>query len=169
MTDDARFGMGPRGLVRVGEPTRDDWRAYQGKLVTAATAFNFVVGDWIVYGEERGWTTGKTYAEIARAFDRSEEWVSQVVRVARRWPRMLRAPAVVWTVYRELLSAPLARQQPLLEQASRERWTKDDVIRATVGRLRPSRERPTQRPRPTKWGGRNVRCPHCKKRFQVTQ
>jgi len=129
-------------------------------------ALNFVVGDWLVYGEERGWSDDSTYYDVAKAFSRSYEWVSQCVRVARQFPRRLRKPGLAWSVYRELLAAPESQRRGLLDRAADQDWTKDETIRQTGRTIPGSRQQHT--PRPTKWGGRNVRCPKCGERFQIT-
>jgi hypothetical protein len=103
------------GLVIEGTPTIDEWIEYGRKLRRVETSMNWIIGDYLVYGEFK---YGEKYAQ---ALDESManswkvyHWVSKHV------PPKRRRADLSWSHHRLIANLPAEYQTKVLEKAANE-------------------------------------------------
>lgn len=106
-----KFQASERGLVIRGKVDYETWYAYGAGLRRIESALQWVIGDWLNYGDK---TYGETYAQ---AVDESQaktwqnyKWVSASVETSLRGE-------VSWTHHKAIASLDPADQKRLLDEA----------------------------------------------------
>ncbi|MGE0444517.1 MAG: hypothetical protein AB7P99_04760 [Vicinamibacterales bacterium] len=104
--------------------TRDEWEAIGRRLRAVASATQWAIGDWLVFGQGCG-EYGQTYQRAAEITGRSWETLSQYARVSRAYARDCRRPDVSWTIHREALRLLEADRPAALALAASKGWTRE--------------------------------------------
>ncbi|MCC6352307.1 MAG: hypothetical protein IT577_00395 [Verrucomicrobiae bacterium] len=142
---EGKVRVSPLGLEIRGEVTFVEWRRLAPKIGSAVRSCAFVVGDWLVYGEERfgrqlllpGIDPGPSRAISREQYDAARAAtgidpaiLANYAYVARNVPREIRREALSWEHHRAVAK---------LEEPDQERWldvaAKDEL---TSRRLRAS-------------------------------
>lgn len=111
----------------------EEWEALGGVLVTMEKSVQWMLGDWLNYGERR--FGDKAFQAIATGYAtgtlRAAAWV------AHRFPRGERDPAITWSHYRELASLPEEQANDLLVEVKAEGLSQKELrtrVQATKSR-----------------------------------
>jgi len=102
------------GLTVVGALAFDEWIELMSTLVRLETAFQFAIGDALLYGESK---FGEKYSQAMDATGMSYQSLANMVWVARRVPMCNRVVGVSWTHHRVIASIDPTDQRLLLEMA----------------------------------------------------
>ena len=102
------------GLTVVGEITFDEWLDLMQTLVRLETAFQFAIGDALVFGEAR---FGEKYSQAMEVTGLSYQSLANMVWVAKHVPLANRIANLSWTHHRVVASVEPADQLPLLAMA----------------------------------------------------
>jgi alkylation response protein AidB-like acyl-CoA dehydrogenase len=111
------------GLEIRDELTFDQWRDLAPKFSEAMKCAAWVIGDWLVYGEDhfksaKGEITSETYdaAVAATGIDRST--LHLYAHVSRNVPALTRVKALSWEHHRAVAKLNESEQKQWLEQAT---------------------------------------------------
>ncbi len=111
-----KFEAHELGLVIKGKPTVSDWVEYGKKLRRVETSLNWIIGDYLVYGEFK---YGEKYAQILDESMMNSwkvyHWVAKHVAPERREKKLS------WTHHRLIASLPPVYQIKMLEKAVKEK------------------------------------------------
>jgi len=106
------------GLAIIGEPPYEIWEAYGEKLRFVEGALQWLIGDWLNYGEQK-W--GEMYAQAVdekqAATWRSYKWVSNAIQLSTRVDNLS------WSHHREVANLQPAQQKEYLDLAVLESLT----------------------------------------------
>ena len=106
------FHASELGLVIKGTPTIEEWVAYGEKLRRVETSMNWIIGDYLVYGDFK---YGEKYAQaLDESMIRSWKvyhWVSKHVTPERRREEL------TWTHHRLVANLPAEYQTKLLQMS----------------------------------------------------
>lgn len=102
------------GLTVVGALGFDEWMELMSTLVRMETAFQFAIGDALLYGEAK---FGEKYSQAMDATGLSYQSLANMVWVARHVPMSNRLDGVSWTHHRVIASIDVTDQRLLLEMA----------------------------------------------------
>lgn len=102
------------GLTVVGDMTFDEWVNLMRTLVRLETAFQFAIGDALIWGEAR---YGEKYAQAMEATGLSYQALANMVWVSKHVPISNRVSDLSWTHHRVVASVEPQDQPPLLEMA----------------------------------------------------
>ena len=127
----------PLGLRFHGEPDFKKWSALGRKIGQALRSMEFVIGDWLVYGEQHfkssgGRPTNCDYDAAIRATGLDYSTLRNYAYVSRRVTLSFRNDKVSWTHHRAVAKLPPAKQQHWIDLAA------NHEERITVRRLRTS-------------------------------
>lgn len=124
--------VGPLGLEIRGELSFAEWKRLAPKIGQALRSCAFVVGDWLVYGEERfgdqlllpgidpgpNRTVSREQYDAAHAATGIDEAIlANYAYVARNVPRSMRRESLSWEHHRAVAKLEEPDQQRWLEQA----------------------------------------------------
>lgn len=85
------FALTPKGLQISGSVTEDEWLKVGGAIRKLQSSVQFLIGDWLAYGE-REW--GRTYEEAAGLFGYAVNslytfaWVCKAVKISIRMEKL---------------------------------------------------------------------------------
>jgi len=100
------------GLVISGEPSYEVWEEYGRKLQFVEGAIQWLIGDWLNYGEQK-W--GEMYAQAVDETQahtwRNYKWVANAVNLS------LRNDKLSWTHHLEVAKLPSGQQKKYLDLA----------------------------------------------------
>lgn len=102
------------GLTVVGTLGFDEWMELMSTLVRMETAFQFAIGDALLYGESK---FGEKYSQAMDATGLSYQSLANMVWVSRHVPMSNRVDGVSWTHHRVIASVDPTDQRLLLEMA----------------------------------------------------
>lgn len=107
------FGSTPTGLIVTGSPTLQDWQAYGEAWLLAQDATPWIIGDWMLYGQE---TYGDEYANAIELTGAKYDTVSKYKWVAKHVPQEVRRHPrnIAWTYHKHVAHLPPDRQDFLL-------------------------------------------------------
>jgi hypothetical protein len=118
------FRLTRTGLVPIGEPTFDDWQALGSFLKWIEDAIQWLIGDWVAYGE------GRFEERVHQAVDVTEwqdDTILQYARVARQVPIENRTTDLTFSHHREVADLQPSDQKAWLQKAidgqDGQRWT----------------------------------------------
>lgn len=116
------FHANELGLIIEGTPTVEEWTEYGLKLRRVETSLNWIIGDYLVYGEFK---YGEKYSQILDESMMNSwkvyHWVSKHVLPERR------VKELSWTHHRLIASLPPVYQTKMLEKAIKERLTSQNL------------------------------------------
>lgn len=104
----------PVGLTVLGDISFEEWIDLMQTLVRLETAFQFAIGDALVFGEAR---FGEKYSQAMEATGLSYQSLANMVWVAKHVPIQNRVSDLSWTHHRVVASVEVSDQTPLLEMA----------------------------------------------------
>jgi len=129
------YGLTGTGLRISRELTRAEWLAVGGKLLAYASAIQWAIGDWVIYGEDRAWGATSLFSLAQWKTKRSYESILQCANVARAFSNEARGPEVSWSHYREALRLPKDDRLGALREAAREGWSRNTFAQAISDRM----------------------------------
>lgn len=118
------FRLQGRGLVPVGEPTREEWLHCLDYLIHIERHVQFWIGDLLGYGEDRRWVT---YGELGQRTGYGTGTLRNLKWVASRVAPEQRHPELSFAHHQEVVRLPPEQQDTVLSQAEAEGWTSKAV------------------------------------------
>ena len=135
--------ISPIGMLVTGELTPEEWQALAGNIGQAARSIGFIVGDWLVYGQNLFGLDGFPDRQVdcasydlaieATGLDRST--LQNYAYVSRSIPYSLRTERLSWEHHRLLAKLPDDQQTKWIENCLTE---EDAGRRMSTRRLRKS-------------------------------
>jgi N6-adenosine-specific RNA methylase IME4 len=95
---DGEATIRPDGLVVGGAPTEAEWADLGPKLGKLRGGVQWAIGDWLLYGEERSFSTD-AYEAAAEATGLKRVTLINLKSVAKAFPKAARAVEVSWSHY----------------------------------------------------------------------
>lgn len=128
----------PLGLKFHGQPDFKKWGALGLKIVQALRSMEFVIGDWLVYGENNfarkgaGRPTNCDYEKAIKATGIDYQRLREFAHVSRRIPLIARHNKLSWFHHRLVAKLPPEKQKHWIDLVA------NHEERITVRRLRTS-------------------------------
>jgi len=131
---------------------REDWLGlgeYLARMQMATerveSALRWALYDWLTYGEERIFTQGIGYEEVAQRIGLSRQTLANIVSVGRRYAREERFPDLPFSIHAEFAYLPAERRHRALQLARQQRLTTAAAreLRRLLGGEPPSGEAPS--------------------------
>jgi hypothetical protein len=128
LTANASFVPTRLGLIITGNPTVNEWGEFGTKIRDVEGAIQWLIGDWLNYGElhygekykEAIEKTGYEYSTL-----RDQKWL------AGRFPVSRRHDNVSWSHHREVAGVrPDDKADELLDHAAENKWTQKELRKA---------------------------------------
>jgi len=133
----SNFNLTEIGLTITGDLEYDEWFDLMRTLVRLETAFQFAIGDALLFGEAR---YGEKYAQAMEATGLSYQALANMVWVARKVPMQHRNAELSWTHHRVVASVDGADQTGLLEMAQSQGMSATDLQHHISGKPERTRE-----------------------------
>jgi len=131
------FTATPTGLIVTAPVPYEVWEAYGGALRRVESSLQWVIGDWLVYGED---TYGEKYAQATSVWPgKSIERIKRYAWASQCVPKFLRKQSLSWSHHLEVGALDSADQKMWLDRAEKEGWSVRE-LRTKIG-MRPSKER----------------------------
>lgn len=111
----------PVGLTIVESIPYEDWIDLMKTLVRLETAFQFAIGDALIYGEAQ---YGEKYSQAMDATGLSYQSLANMVWVSKHVPIVNRVSDLSWTHHRVIASIDQCDQRAMLE------WARDKSLSA---------------------------------------
>ena len=115
------FTATPTGLIVTAPVPYEVWEAYGGALRRVESSLQWVIGDWLIYGED---TYGEKYAQATsmwpgRTIERLKRYafVSQCVHLP------IRTQNLSWSHHAEVATMDTVDQKLWLEKAEENNWS----------------------------------------------
>lgn len=179
------YRLTPRGLVVSRALSNAEFESIGRKLGQIASATNWTVGDWLVYGEGEG-LPGAKYARAQELTGFTFDVLSQAQRVASAYPMGTRVAGVSWSHHRAALPMPTSERVKALQRAADEGWN-SVMVRNFVSRRHaaaldgvalaqtpsPARDAPHRKADSIDWRKNRPRqfvsrkCPKCGHRWEI--
>jgi hypothetical protein len=121
------------------ELSRDEWEAVGRDLLRVGRAWQWWVGDWVLYGEKR---YGETYAEAIELTGMTWNTLTNVISVARRVEPSRRREHLSWSHHEAIAALDPGEQDEWLQRCDTDGLTVERLRSA----LRSSGVRKTQEP-----------------------
>jgi hypothetical protein len=135
------FKLTASGLKVEGVPTFRQWEEAVIEAKALGVCLMWVIGDLLVYGEEK---YGEEYAQALEAADYADETVRQAQWVAKQFPPSIRLSIVPFSFHRTVATLPQKQALGLLKKAGLEGWTRQ-VLALEVRKLK-TPEKPAEEP-----------------------
>ena len=108
------------GLAVVKELSFDQWSSLMGTLSRMDTAFQFAIGDALLYGESR---YGERYSQAVDVTGQSYQSLANYVWVSKAVDKDRRVAGLSWTHHRIVAKLDPEKQTELLTLAKKNDWT----------------------------------------------
>lgn len=105
----------PTGLQISGELLPDEWLSVFELIRRVQSGIQWIIGDWLVYGEEN---LGKTYNELAQITHYSEKTLRNLAAVARAVPMSRRRDTLSFGHHAAIAALPAPGQNQWLDYAA---------------------------------------------------
>lgn len=92
------------GLLIQRDLTDDDWRNVLGEIKSLRSAYQLIIGDWMLYGFEHGYET--TYESMATLTGLQPQTIEVYTTVCRAVPQLIRINPLKFSHYREISELP---------------------------------------------------------------
>lgn len=112
----------------------NEWAAAGRRIGVIGRSVQWLLGDWIAYGNER---FGERYARASRITGYDPQTLMNMVYVASRFATSRRRENLSWSHHEALAALEPSEQDGWLDQAVRHRWSVSDLR----GMLRLARKR----------------------------
>lgn len=119
------------GLTFIGSVTFDEWLGLMSTLVRMETAFQFAIGDALIYGESR---FGEKYSQAMDVTGLSYQTLANLTWVSKHVPQSNRVDGISWTHHRVIASVDVEDQRGFLEMAKEKRMSAVDLSEHITGR-----------------------------------
>lgn len=119
------------GLTFIGAITFDEWLGLMATLVRMETAFQFAIGDALIYGESR---FGEKYSQAMDVTGLSYQTLANLTWVSKNVPLSNRVDGVSWTHHRVVASVDTEDQRSFLEMAKDKRLSSVDLSEHITGK-----------------------------------
>jgi hypothetical protein len=119
------------GLTFLGTVSFDEWLGLMSTLVRMETAFQFAIGDALIYGESK---FGEKYSQAMDATGLSYQTLANLTWVSKHVPLSNRIDGVSWTHHRVVASVDPCDQRDLLEMARDSKMSATDLSHHITGR-----------------------------------
>lgn len=130
------FTATPTGLIVTAPVPYKVWEAYGGALRRVESSLQWVIGDWLVYGED---TYGEKYAQATSLWPGATiERLKRYAFVSQCVLPCLRKQALSWSHHVEVASLPSDKQELWLGRAEKENWTVRE-LRSKINKSPPKR------------------------------
>ena len=126
----------PTGLTITRDISFDEWVDLMQTLVRLETAFQFAIGDALIYGET---AYGEKYSQAMDATGLSYQSLANMVWVCRKVPMQNRRDDISWTHHRVVASVDTEDQPGLLDMAKSQGMSASDLMHHISGK--PERQR----------------------------
>lgn len=110
------FRMTSTGLEIDGEITDDQWKTFFTAVQRIVSSMQWIIGDWMVYGELR---LNKTYDQVAEVTGMAAATLKDYAYVARNVPMSVRTDALSFGHHKLLASLPEPQQAAWLDHAQK--------------------------------------------------
>lgn len=133
-------GVIDNGLILPPDLSYDRYEAIGALLRNLDSMLNWLIGDWLIYGEH---TYGVKFHQAAEVTGKHPQTLLNIQNVARKIPPSRRVATVDFWHHYEVRSVPPAEQKALLKRAHDERLTKAqmrDLAKLARGEELPSLE-----------------------------
>lgn len=118
------FRLHPCGIEVVGEPSFDEWAAAIGDVKKINGAIQWIIGDMLLYGEQR---FGEAYSQVLDAADYSDETLRVTRWVASKFEPVTRVTSLSFRHHQEVASLPAEQAASLLVEAEANGLTTRDL------------------------------------------
>lgn len=119
------FTMTPTGLHIDERANPDDWHLVGEALLRLEGAIQWLIGDWLAYGEDRQWGDATRLAEkLGRDEGTLHNWMWVARKVSYRYEDLS------WTHHYRVAKLAPEQQRELLEEASQQGWSVSRLARA---------------------------------------
>lgn len=125
------------GLTFNGDLQYDEWIDLMQTLVRLEMAFQFAIGDALVFGEAR---YGEKYSQVMEVTQLSYQSLANMVWVSKKVPIENRNPELSWTHHRVIASVDQIDQVGLLEMARTQGLSATDLHQHISGKPQRNRE-----------------------------
>lgn len=115
-----RFALLTTGLQVEGRVTEAEWLQFFNSIRHIGASLQWVLGDWLVYGER---TWGKTYDDLATITGIAVETLYQYAYVARAVEFSIRIEVLTFAHHQLVAALPADQQAAWLRRAAEEGWT----------------------------------------------
>ena len=115
------------GLVTTGEATANEWAAFGSKIRAVEGAVQWLIGDWLNYGEIR---YGETYAKVRDALGYEVQTIKNEKWLAGRFELSRRRDDLSWSHHAEVAGLGTDEADEMLTKAAENNWTREDLRRA---------------------------------------
>jgi hypothetical protein len=109
-------------------PTRDldaiEWACTGRRLGTVGRCIQWLIGDWIAWGNER---FGERYARASKITGYDTQTLMNMVYVASRFSFSRRRENLSWSHHEALASVGVEEQEEWLDRAAEHRWSVADL------------------------------------------
>lgn len=124
ISNNGHFTVGPTGLFINGEVSFEEWQSYGERLAFVEGAIQWVIGDWLNYGE-RKWGEMYPGSENETQYDTWRDYKS----VAKRVELSTRVDNLSWAHHRLVAPLPAKEQTEWLGVAVENGWSTRDLER----------------------------------------
>ena len=115
------FTATPTGLIVTAPVPYEVWEAYGGALRRVESSLQWVIGDWLVYGED---TYGEKYAQATSLWPGATiERLKRYAFVSQCVPLCVRTQTLSWSHHTEVASLAVVEQKLWLGRAEKESWS----------------------------------------------
>lgn len=125
------------GLTVTNSLSYEEWIDLMRTLVRLETAFQFAIGDALIYGESQ---YGEKYSQAMDATGLSYQSLANMVWVAKHVPMHNRVQDVSWTHHRVVASVEQSDQKAMLEWARDKQMSAADLHNHVSGKPPKKRE-----------------------------
>lgn len=103
------------GLIIHQEITEDDWKALYGNIQRFRKAFQWIIGDWMLYGFDHDWST--TYEDMADLTGLKEKTVKEYTYVCRNVDPSIRMDTLSFGHFQVIAALPDGDKQHWINRA----------------------------------------------------
>jgi hypothetical protein len=119
------------GVTFTEEIAFQDWSRLMETLSRMETAFQFAIGDALVYGQT---AYGEKYSQAMDATGHSYQALANYCWVSKSVPIDVRQPGLSWTHHRIVAKLPPDEQQSMLTASIHNEWTIDQLSEVIRGK-----------------------------------
>jgi hypothetical protein len=116
--------VSPIGWAPNREIDAREWASAGRRLGTVGRCIQWLIGDWIAYGNEK---FGERYVRAAKITGYDTQTLMNMVYVASRFPISRRRENLSWSHHETLAALGVEEQDEWLDRAAEHRWAVSDL------------------------------------------
>lgn len=116
------------GLIIDRELTQGEWLELRKTIQTIKQAYQWIVGDWMLYGFEREWST--TYEDMAALTGLKEKTVKEYTSICRNIPASIRMDKLSFGHFQLIATVPNEDKPGWIQRAIDEKMSVRDLYKA---------------------------------------